>query len=840
MKTPLNWVSLYTPLASLIEKNSITKLAHQYSIHTAEIDGIEDHFLDKVVIGKVIACEKHPDSKKLSIVRVAVGNNIEETILTGASNISEATYVPVALVGAILGGDFTISERMMAGMISRGMICGADEIWLAIESDGGIMILEKIWDRELLESLVGESLFDLKLSFPWIHGNKYEYTLRDTTFEIDNKFITNRPDLFGIYGNAREWGAVFGLPFTTYNANNTELPKSPVNENRFLHMQEWKKQIPLNIETDRCLAYHAIRMENISVWSSPLGISLMMQRAGLTPKMDLVDITNLILTEFGQPMHVFDADKISGTISVRLASEWEKLIALNGIEYLLTTEDIVIADDNWPIALAGIIGGMNSAVSELTENIIWESATFDAVSVRLSAQRHWVRTDASTRYEKSLDPLLASYATSRISDYLEFLSKDIHITATGSYIDNKQVNDIVIDISYDFIDMKAGISIPYERVNVILNRLGFVYTTREWYLSITIPSWRASKDISIKEDIAEEVIRIYGYDNIPLQSLWANTDIVKLNHTKSLKDDSLNFWKHQNWNEVYNYSFSNLTLDRGIWYENMDSAVGIQNAFNVEYTHMRRSLSVRLFDNIANNCNISNTLRFFEIGKVYSIKNEYTTTIDSFLTNITQKPYGETIMIAGVTTDDTITTLRASLELYLIETIGYLPPLHQDNLNTLPFLHPWISGEYREWENIFIKFGIIHPETAEAFGIPAKTLYWEANFWLLLSHKLNKEIRISPISRFQSIPRELNFVMDEQAYTGAIAVDIESQHPWISTVSVGSIYRDDVKIGINKKSVNFIFSLQSHEHTISDNEALNLQNNIIETMKWKNCHIRST
>ena len=154
-----------------------------------------------------------------------------------------------------------------------------------------------------------------------------------------------------------------------------------------------------------------------------------MERAGLTPKMDLVDITNLILTEFGQPMHVFDAGKVSGTISVRLAKIGEKLIALNGIEYALTTEDMVIADDNGPIALAGVIGGMDSAVSLETQNVIWESATFDAVSVRLSAQRHGVRTDASTRYEKSLDPLLANFATSRIWDYLEFLGKNIEVGA---------------------------------------------------------------------------------------------------------------------------------------------------------------------------------------------------------------------------------------------------------------------------------------------------------------------------------------------------------------------------------------------------------------------------
>lgn len=345
---------------------------------------------------------------------------------------------------------------MMAGMMSRGMICGADEIGLATESDGGIMVLENIWNTDILESQIGESLFDLTLPFPGINGELYQYPLRDMTFEIDNKFITNRPDLFGVYGNAREWHAVFDIPFTEYNSKNTKVET---------------KILPLNIETNRCLAYNAIRMENITVANSPFGIRVMMERAGLTPKFDLVDITNCILTEFGQPMHVFDAAKVVGTISVRLAKEGEKLLALNAVEYILTTEDMVIADDNGPIALAGVIGGMDSAVSKTTTSVIWESATFDAVSIRLSAQRHGVRTDASTRYEKSLDPLLSVSACARIYDYLKFMDKNIQVTAIGSYVDSKQINEVILDVKYEWLDMKAGTQISHKIVDEILERL---------------------------------------------------------------------------------------------------------------------------------------------------------------------------------------------------------------------------------------------------------------------------------------------------------------------------------------------------------------------------------
>ena len=481
---------------------------------------------------------------------------------------------------------------------------------------------------------------------------------------------------------------------------------------------------------------------------------------------------------------------------------------------------------------------MDSAVSLETTNVIWESATFDAVSVRLSAQRHGIRTDASTRYEKSLDPLLASSATARIYDYLAFLDKNIKVTAIGSYLNEEKVNHITFDVSYEFINTKAGIFISPEKIQAILKKLGFeLITHNSSLITLKVPSWRASKDISIKEDIAEEVIRIYGYDNIAVAPLGANSGISTRNTNKQLRDISLDYWKRQKWNEVYNYSFTNTALDAAIGYSDMTDSVAIQNAFNVEYTHMRRSLSVRLFDNIAKNRNIQENLRFYEIGKVYSKEQSHTATVTELLQNIDIKPYGELPRIAGASTADTIESLRRSLESYLIETIGYLPPLHQSN--RLPFLHPGVSGEYREGESVFISFGRVHPATAEAFDIPAETLYWEADVELLLSHFDLKETRVTPISRFQSIPRELSFVMDELVHTGPIALTIESHHPWISGVTVGSIYRDEARLGKDKKSVNFVFSLTSHEHTISDDEALRLQNEIIETMKQKGCEIRS-
>jgi phenylalanyl-tRNA synthetase beta chain len=601
MKIPLSWISLYSPIESLYQNYSIKELAHNYSIHTAEIDGIDVCGLEKVVVGKVLSCEKHPESKKLSIVRVLLGEHGEETILTGAPNIIDATYIAVAMVGAVLPGDFIIGERMMAGMMSRGMICGADEIGLSTEPSTGIMILEEEWDESLLESMLGKSFFDLTLPFPGHKGQAHHYTLRDTVFEIDNKFITNRPDLFSVVGNAREFHTVFRTPLTPYE------------ESTWNHTET----LPIAIETPKVRAMHFVKTSNLSVADSPFSIRLMMERAGQSPKMDIVDITNLIMTELGQPMHAFDADKIHGTLRVRMAQIGEKLLALNGQEFTLTEEDIVIADDNGPLSLAGIIGGMSSAVSADTTNVIWESGNFDPTTIRLSAQRHGVRTDASTRFEKSLDPLQAGKVFPRVFEYLNFLGKSYQIQEASTYIDAAQIQERCLSIRADFISKKAGVQISEESIIETLSRLGCHIKKDGEILHVDIPSWRATKDLTIAEDLAEEVIRVYGYENIELQSLPVGKGIVAKNTDITLRNLSLEHLRSSAWQEVYTYSFTNEKLDSRILLGNIDEAIKIRNAFNEEYTHMRRSLAPRLFLGIEENLKYSKNLRFFEIGKIY-------------------------------------------------------------------------------------------------------------------------------------------------------------------------------------------------------------------------------
>lgn len=744
--------------------------------------------------------------------------------------------MPVATVGAILSEDFIIGERKMAGMTSRGMICAEDEIGLVCERAAGIMILEDFWDEDHLESKIGDSVFSLEMDFPGIDGKITKIPLQDTTFEIDNKFITNRPDLFSIIGNAREWAAVFQRDYTHV----IKTPRARLAEANF----------PVRIDSDACLAYSLLETDGITTAQSPLVIRMMMERAGLKPKLDIVDITNLLLTEYGQPMHAFDADKIVGGITVRSARPGETLLALNNETYTLTEQDLVIADDRGAIAIAGVIGGLETAVSETTTRVLWESATFEATSIRLTAQRLGIRTDASTRYEKSLDPHLTTQVFGRVLEYLDFMGKTPEIMSHFEYIHPRFLEETVISLPLALVYQKAGQYISDDTIESILTKLGFEILDRipsrqdsialqlvkrtlmidggDDELMIRVPSWRATKDISIPEDLVEEILRIYGYDHIPAIPFDEILPIREKNQEKHLHTLLLQFFANNGWTEVYNYSFTNLALQSDACLDNHESLIAIQNAYTEDFTHMRSSLAPRLFANIRNNIRHQENLQFFEIGNIYGKHLTSTSALQSLLASQSSRPYTEKRMLAGVSTQSDIANIRNNLESLYMQLCNKMPVIKQGS--DAPFLHPGICGEYTTSTGVLARFGRIHPQVAIAFEIPENTVYFEIDMehLFLLSRESQKVFQ--PISPYQPIRRELNFLLPRQEETGKVARHIAAVHPWISEVVVASIYEDAEKIGSEKKSVTFAFVVQSPESTITDEQAKHIQDAVIDTI----------
>lgn len=812
MKIPLSWISEYTDISSLLASKGAKDLGHLYSIHTAEIDGIEEVGLeDKVVIAKVVSTRPHPDSDHLNLVELDCGSVGSRHIVCGAENVRTAKYVAVALVGAKLGAerDFEIKSSKIRGEVSEGMICSEDELGLQEERAPGIMVLEKHFSEELLQSKLGMPFYSLEVSIPGNGTANYSFPLKDTVFEIDNKFITNRPDLFSVEGNAREFGAIFSLPFTPYNG---KLPAI-------------SGKLSVRIESPNVLAYELISIENIQAGTSPLGIDQMLRKAGITPKYDLVDITNYIMTELGQPMHAFDADKVSGDITVRQARDGETLLALDSKEYTLTSKDIVIADSEKVLAIAGVIGGMSSAVSETTKNVYFESACFDPVSIRLTSQRLAIRTDSSMRFEKSLDPTLVSRALPRVFDLLKFLGKEGKNLGSFSYLDQVKVRDITINTDLAFARKKLGLNISKERAEDILARLGFNASFAGDTFSVRVPSWRATKDISIKEDIVEEIGRINGYEQVPNTPITGPFSIAEKNRSIELRNSINAYFSAERFFETYNYSFSNQNKDARIGYVDDSNAVHIQNAFNVEYTMMRRSMVPNLLEATAENLKQQKKFGFFEIGKVFE--------------RLGESEFSEKKALTGVLVGSDIKTLRTVLDGFLRAILPEKTFTVEQGTEGIASLHPNKSGRYTVDGEVVIHFGSLHPGVAESFGLAnADVLLFEVDYQKLSQYFATASHTFSEIGKFPGITRELNFVFAETVPVSTVIALIASVNRILSNFAVVDEFRDAQKIGEGKKSVTFSFLMQDMTKTITDEEALVIQEKIIAKLEGEGVSLR--
>lgn len=811
MKIPLSWISQYTDVSSLLTSKGAKELAHLYSIHTAEIDGIEEVGLeDRVVVAKVVATRPHPDSDHLNLVELDCGPLGVRHIVCGAENVRTAKYVAVALVGAKLGveRDFEIKLSTIRGQASEGMICSEDELGLQEERAPGIMQLEKHFSESLLASKLGTPFYDLEVTIPGNGSDTYSFPLKDTIFEIDNKFITNRPDLFSAEGNAREFGAIFSLPFTPYNG---KLPTI-------------SGKLSVQIDSPHVLAYELISIENIQARISPLGIDQMLQKAGISPKYDLVDITNSVMTELGQPMHAFDAEKVTGNITVRQARDGEVMLALDSKEYTLTSKDIVIADSEKVLAIAGIIGGINSAVSETTKNVYFESACFDPVSIRLTSQRLAVRTDSSMRFEKSLDPTLASRALPRVFDILKFLGKSGKNTGTFSYLDQTKVRDITIHTDLDFVEKKLGLKVSKERTEDILARLGFEASFAGDTFSVRVPSWRATKDISIKEDIVEEIGRINGYEQVPNTPITGPFSIATKNKAIELRDRINAYFSAEGFFETYNYSFSHQNKDALVGYTDDTSAVHIQNAFNVEYTMMRRSMVPNLLEVTAENLKQQKKFSFFEIGKVFE--------------KLGENKFTEKKALAGVMVGQDMANLRTILDGFVRSLLPRVDFTVKQGME-IAYLHPNKSGFYAIDGELVISFGSLHPGVAESFGLAnADILLFEVDYQKLSDLFASASYRFAEIGKYPGITRELNFVFEETVPVSNVITKIASVNPILSNFSVVDTFRDVTKIGEGKKSVTFSFLIQDMAKTITDEEALVIQEQIIAKLEGEGVSLR--
>ena len=497
MKVSLNWIKDYVPLPDDMD---LSRLAYDLTMSTVEVEDAEnlaDRF-DKIIVGEIREVLPHPNADKLRICRVDIGGEIKD-IVCGGSNLDAGRKVVVACPGAMVrwhgeGEPVEIRNAKLRGVESFGMICASVEIGLA-------ELFPAAEEHEIMDI----TEFDAPAGTPVAKA----LDLEDIILEIDNKSMTNRPDLWGHYGIAREIAALYDLPLAQF------APFVPD-----AGTEDYDVRI---LDTDSCMRYIGVKIEGIGIKPAPYKMRNRIWKVGMRPINALVDVTNYVMLATGQPTHVFDSDHIIDHIEVRCAEENEKLLLLNDKTLTLSADDLVIADAKGAVALAGVMGGAKDSVLPETHSVILEVANFDSRGVRRTALRYDNRTEASARYEKAIDPERCDQALALCMQLFAELYPEMKVTAFRDLYE-KKLEKKVVDVDFAWLDRRLGKRLPQDIVAKKLGAMGFEVTFTETGMHIVVPTWRSTGDISIKADIMEEVARMYGYDNFEPTSITTSFD----------------------------------------------------------------------------------------------------------------------------------------------------------------------------------------------------------------------------------------------------------------------------------------------------------------------------
>ncbi|MBO5910043.1 MAG: phenylalanine--tRNA ligase subunit beta, partial [Clostridia bacterium] len=578
MYISLNWIKEFVNLDG-IEVDEIVK---RFGLATAEVEGVEykGQNISNIVVAEIKSVENHPDSKKLHILQVDDGLENLTQVVCGAPNVRVGMKTAFARVGAQVQ-DIKIGKAKLAGIESYGMCCGEDEIGIGSD-DSGIVDLDSSYKNGT----------DIKEIFP----------IDDVIIEVDNKSLTNRPDLWGHYGIAREFATIFKrelkpidkVDLTAYN----NLPK-----------------LDVKVETPDCYRYSALTVDNVMIKKSPQVMKIRLNYCGMRDINLLADMTNYLMLELGQPMHAFDNNIVKG-IRVITTKEKTPMLTLEGEEHIVDENSTLICDEQYtPVAIAGVKGGLKSGISDSTNSLLLESATFSPVAIRKTSRKIGLITDASLRYEKSLDPEMTTLAIERLVYLLKNIDNGIKVTSSLTDCYNYKYPTNTIKLSAEFINLRGGVNIAERDMIDILNRLGFKVEKLGEELNVIVPSWRATKDVSIKEDLVEEILRMYGYDNInPATMNMPLNPVEQLPiHNFEYKTKRLLAEKY-GLNELHSYiwNYKDFNEDMGI---KQESVVELLDSSNSGQSGLRSTLLPTTLKFFYENRNNYADISIFEIGR---------------------------------------------------------------------------------------------------------------------------------------------------------------------------------------------------------------------------------
>jgi phenylalanyl-tRNA synthetase beta chain len=800
MKISYNWLRQFLQISE-----EATKIGELLTDLGLEVEGIQTKesikgSLKGVIVGKVLTCIQHPNADRLKITTVDLGDGKPLQIVCGAANVAAGQKVPVATIGTTLydnkGEGFIIKKGKIRGEESHGMICAEDELGIGTSHDG-ILVL----DENIKEGTTAAAVFKIET---------------DYVFEIG--LTPNRSDAMSHFGVARDLRA--GL---IQKGNKLELISPSVSN---FHVDERTLRFDVEVENKELAPrYCGISITDITVKDSPKWIQNRLKAIGITPKNNIVDITNYVLHELGQPLHAFDAQKVKGNkIIVKTLKEGTKFTTLDGVERTLSADDIMICDaDSNPLCLGGVFGGLKSGVTENTTAIFLESAYFNAVSIRKTAKRHALNTDASFRFERGIDINSTEYALKRAALLIEQYAGGKLASDVSDFYPVK-IEDFQVFFSYENAYRLIGQEIDKETIKNILASLEIkINSETESGLGLTIPSYRV--DVQREADIIEEILRVFGYNNIEFShklntsiSFDSNSDI-KIENVIANQLSSLGFNETMA-NSLTKAAYTNLT-------ENLqeEANVVMLNPLSTDLGVMRQSLLFSGLESISYNINRkNNSLKLYEFGKTYHKYN------DKY-----QEDKHLTLFVTGSRTKESWRTVANISDFFYLKGVvtSVLSRLGIENLKTSPTKEDIFSeGITLSLGKIkLVDFGVVNRSILKEFGIKQEVLFADFNWANVLKVSSNKNSKVSELSKFQSVKRDLALLIDRKTeFKEVYNLAFQSERNLLKEVDLFDVYEGD-KLPEGKKSYAVSFVLQDETRTLEDKQIDGIMQKLQQTFE---------
>lgn len=799
MLVSYNWLKDYVELDGI----SASDIAEKMTRGGVEIDLV--HVLNKgvsnVVAGHVLSCEPHPDADKLRVCQVNIGEEEPVQIICGAPNVAEGQTVVVAKVGARLPGDLKIKKAKLRGQLSQGMICSLQELGI---------------DSTLVQKELVEGIYVFPEAVEPGADALEALNLTDEVLELD--LTPNRSDCLNMIGTAYEVAALY--------SKQVQWPSEKVDP----ITESAASLVEVKVENaEEASYYEAVLIKDIKVGVSPIWLQNRLMAAGIRPINNVVDITNYVLLEYGQPLHAFDYDKLEAKqILVRRANQGEELVTLDGQTRKLDAEELVITDGNKPIALAGVMGGQETEVDNHTTTVLLEAAVFKSSLIRQSSRTHALRSDSSTRFEKGMNPERTSKAAQRAAHLIQELASG-KVLQGSVCADARKTEPVSISLSVSKMNERLGMNLTPAETAEMFTRLGFSFTEKEDGFVVEAPLRRP--DLTIPEDLYEEVARIYGYDNIPATLPEGATTQGTLTSYQANRRRLARYLESAGLNQVVTYSLTSPEKAKA-YKTDEQSLITLSMPMSEERSTMRTSLLPHLYDVLSYNVNRKNlNVHVYEMGSIFLTKEA----------TLSEQP-SEREFLAGALTglwhEHTWQGEKKQIDFFVVKGLfeGIVRELGlthvvQFKQASLPHMHPGQTAEILLDGKSIGYVGQLHPTVWREQDL-RETFVFEVDLGALLSYEA-PAVQYQPLPRFPAISRDIALVVDKDQTAGELEeIIVTSGTPMLKKVELFDHYEGE-HLEAGKKSLAFSLTYRDQEKTLRDTDVEEVHQQVLDALQSK-------